>query len=162
MREPVIRLTHMFRSLGAQSDDGTYGFWPPDELGEFPLNAPTVFNFFPPDYVAPGAIALAGLFSPELKITTETTVISQANVVFETLYWNYPFTLDLTNEQNLSNDPAALVDNLNVKLMNGAMSSAMRQSVIDTITKLPAYDDWDRARSAVWLILNSPEYVVEK
>jgi hypothetical protein len=42
------------------------------------------------------------------------------------------------------------------------MSSAMRQALIDTINQMPADDDWERVRSAVWLVLNSPEYVVEK
>lgn len=162
LREPVMRLTHLFRALHIQPEDGVFAFWLPDEFGEQPLNAPTVFNFFPPDYVAPGSIALAGLFSPEFKITTETTVVAQANQVYEELFWQYPFPVDLTTEKNLAGTPATLVDHLNVKLMNGAMSSAMRQSLIDTITQVPASNKSERARSAVWLVLNSPEYVVEK
>jgi uncharacterized protein (DUF1800 family) len=161
LREPVLRLTHLYRSLGAHPSNGVFQFWIPDEFGEQPLNAPTVFNFFPPDYVAPGAIALAGLFSPEFKITTETTVVAQANQVYEALFWE-DIPLDLTTAESLSSDPAALVDHLNVQLMNGAMSSAMRQSLIDTISQMPVWDDWERTRSAIWLILNSPEYVVEK
>ncbi len=161
LREPVLRLTHLYRALHGQPSDGIFSFWIPDEFGEQPLNSPTVFNFFTPDYVAPGAIALAGLFSPELKITTEKTVVAQANQVYEALFWE-DIPLDLSTEETLSNDAAALVDLLNVKLMNGAMSSAMRQTLIDTINQMPVDDDWERARAAVWLVLNSPEYVVEK
>jgi uncharacterized protein (DUF1800 family) len=161
LREPVLRLTHLYRSLGAHPSDGIFAFWIPDEFGEQPLNSPTVFNFFTPDYVAPGGIALAGLYSPEFKITTETTVVAQANQVYEALFWE-DIPLDFSAEDALSNNPSALVDLLNVKLMNGAMSSAMRQALIDTINQMPADDDWERVRSAVWLVLNSPEYVVEK
>ena len=46
--------------------------------------------------------------------------------------------------------------------MNGAMSSAMRTVLIETITALPAGDPKERSLSALWLVLNSPEYLVEK
>jgi hypothetical protein len=43
------------------------------------LNAPTVFNFFFPDYKYPGALATAGLTTPEFQLTSDTTVMFQMN-----------------------------------------------------------------------------------
>lgn len=161
LKEPVLRLTEFYRSVTATPENGIYSFWLEDSFGQEPFHSPTVFNFFSPDYAAPGAIATAGLVSPEFQITTETTVVEQANTMYAALFWGIvPY--DLGPEELLADNPAALVDHLNVKLMNGAMSSGMRQILIETINLLPAYDEKERALSAYWLVVNSPEYLVEK
>jgi uncharacterized protein (DUF1800 family) len=160
-KEPVIRLTNLYRSITNNPNHGIYSFWLADEFGQRPFDSPTVFNFFTPDYVSPGMIASAGLVSPEFQITTETTVVEQTNTIYAALYWQ-DIPLDLSQEQALASDPAALVDHFNLTLMNGAMSSAMRQVLIDTITQLPSDDPQERVQSALWLILNSPECVIEK
>jgi uncharacterized protein (DUF1800 family) len=160
-KEPVLRLTGFYRSVPASPENGIYSFWLADEFGQQPFNSPTVFNFFSPDYAAAGAIASAGLVSPEFQITTETTVVEQANTMYAALFWQN-IQLDLGPEETLASDPAALIDHLNYKLMNGAMSSAMRTILIETITQLPAEDLKERSLSAFWLILNSPEYLIEK
>ena len=49
------------------------------DLGQTPLRAPTVFNFFLPDYQHPGGLADAGLITPEFQLSSETNVINQAN-----------------------------------------------------------------------------------
>ena len=55
-----------------------------------------------------------------------------------------------------------LVDHLNRVLMASSMSSDMRTILINTITQIPVDNPEERVRSALWLVLNSPEYVVEK
>ena len=110
---------------------------------------------------APGAIALAGLASPEFQITTETTVVEQANTVYAALFWQ-DIPLDLSFEESLAGDPSALVDYLNRVFMSSAMSTQMRAVLIDTIGQIAAANPQERVRSALWLILNSPEYVIEK
>jgi uncharacterized protein (DUF1800 family) len=161
LKEPAIRLTNLYRALTSNPTNGIYSFWLADEFGQEPLHSPTVFNFFTPDYVSPGAIAQAGLVSPEFQITTETTIVEQANTIYAALFWqNIP--LDFSREETLAGDPTALVDHFNYLLMNGAMSSAMRTILINTVSQLPADDPDQRIESTLWLILNSPEYVVEK
>ena len=51
------------------------------QLGQSPLAAPSVFNFFHPDYTVPGGIANAGLFVPEFEITNEVQVVNYTNFV---------------------------------------------------------------------------------
>src|SRR5205085_1841882 len=161
LKEPALRLTSLYRGLSNTPADGVYSFWLADEFGQIPLFSPTVFNFFSPDYSAPGAIALAGLASPEFQITTETTVVEQANTIYAALFWQ-DIPLDLSFEETMAADPSALVDYLNRVFMSGAMSSEMRTVLTDTITKLPADDAEQRVLSALWLVLNSPEYVIDK
>ena len=52
---------------------------PAYSLAQTPLNSPTVFNFFFPDYKFPGALATAGLTTPEFQLTSDTTVAFQMN-----------------------------------------------------------------------------------
>lgn len=160
-REPVLRLTNLLRAFHATSADNIFSVYLSEEFGQTPLQSPTVFNFFSPDYAVPGAIAANGLKSPEFQITTETTVIEQANKLYSAIY-NPDYPLDLTMEINLASSPAALIDHLNAKMMNGTMTSAMRAVLIDTIGQISASNPEARATSAIYLIVNSPEYVVDK
>src|SRR5439155_1061939 len=48
-------------------------------LAQTPLNSPTVFNFFFPDYKFPGILGSAGLTTPEFQLTSDTTVMWQMN-----------------------------------------------------------------------------------
>ena len=56
------------------------------DLGQTPLRAPTVFNFFEPDYQFPGALSANGLITPEFQISSDTNVIRQANFLFGGIY----------------------------------------------------------------------------
>lgn len=64
-------------------------------LDQTPLNSPTVFNFFLPDFKFPGALASQGITTPEFQETAETSVVRQANYLYEGLY--YP-----TNQNSFS------------------------------------------------------------
>ncbi|MEM9478200.1 MAG: DUF1800 family protein [Verrucomicrobiota bacterium] len=55
-------------------------------LQQSPLAAPTVFNWFLPDFRPDGPISNAALVAPEFQITTETSVIQAVNY-FWTVTW---------------------------------------------------------------------------
>jgi hypothetical protein len=54
-----------------------------------PLGAPTVFNFYEPDYRQPGEVTEAGLYSPELQIIHEVTSVATSNDLFARLCSGY-------------------------------------------------------------------------
>ena len=118
-REPVIRVTTLLRAFRASSPSGKFSLRGANTaLGQEAMHSPTVFNFFTPDYSAPGPIAAAGLKSPEFEITTETTVITIANYLRNGIYVylgpsNDRITLNLATEQALAANPDQLVDHLN-------------------------------------------------
>lgn len=56
------------------------------DLGQSPLNSPTVFNFFLPDFKFPGALASQGITTPEFQDTAETTVVRQSNFIYNGLF----------------------------------------------------------------------------
>jgi uncharacterized protein (DUF1800 family) len=167
-REPVIRLTNLLRAFNATSPSGKYSVRNAyNNLAEEAMHSPTVFNFFEPDYSAPGAIAAAGLKSPEFEITTDTTVISIANYLRNAIYASLGpssdrITLSLASEQTRAADPAGLVDHLNSLLMAGGMSSNTRTILINALNQIPATNTLERVRTAIYLVVNSPEFVVDK
>jgi len=177
-REPVVRYTNLLRAFHASAANGVYYFpYPQDSLGQIPLDSPTVFNFFEPNYVQPGAIATAGLVAPEFQITTDTTVVTSINYLRSLIYRNLDTTgVDLTRlvlnwtsaELNLANTPTALVDMLNTRLMSGQMPTDMRTAIITRVSSItisatdPNPGLLSRARTAAYLIVASPQFNIER
>ena len=167
-REPVVRVTNLLRAFSATSPSGKYSVRSAyANLAEEAMHSPTVFNFFGPDYSAPGAIAAAGLKSPEFEITTDTTVISTANYLRNAIYTGLGpsadrITLTVSPEQARASDPAALVDHLNTVLMAGGMSTNMRTILINAVTQIPSSNTLERVRTAIYLVVNSPEFAIDK
>ncbi|HYJ07204.1 MAG TPA: DUF1800 family protein, partial [Chthoniobacterales bacterium] len=167
-REPVLRLTNLLRAFNASSPDGKFSIRNANaNLGQEAMHSPTVFNFFSPDYSAPGAIAEAGLKSPELEITNETTVVTVANYLRTGINGGLGpstarVTLNLSNEIAMAANPTQLVDHLNTLLMAGNMSPAMRTILINAVTQIPGTNPTERTRTALYLVINSPEYTVDK
>jgi uncharacterized protein (DUF1800 family) len=174
-REPIIRLTNLLRAFNASSPNGTFSIRnsvsPTDtSLAQEPMSSPTVFNFFSPDYQAPGAVAQAGLYSPEFQLTTEVVVATVANFLNRAIYTflglnTNKITLHLSLELSLANNPTDLVDHLNYLLMAGNMSPAMRTTLINAVTSIPATNlagRTERVRTAIYLVVNSPEFVIDK
>src|SRR2546421_2816415 len=172
-REPVLRVTNLLRAFNATSPSGKYSVRNAyANLAEEAMHSPTVFNFFSPDYSAPGAIAAAGVKSPEFEITTATTVVAAANFLRTPIYTalgpsSDRITLNLSppngiNYITLAANPSQLVDQLNTVLMASGMSSSTRHILINAVTQIPSNNPTERVRTAIYLVVNSPEFVVDK
>jgi Protein of unknown function (DUF1800) len=179
LREPILRVTALFRAFGAQpgSTGGTRLTSPETSLLQRPLGAPSVFNFYEPDYQAPGEITQLGLFSPELQITSESTTVSVADQLYGVVFAGYstasatqtPFSLPVGVHlppaviDALPTDATQLVDLLNTQLMYGAMSSTMRGKLISLLTgPMASADARRKALSTIHLILISPEFAAQR
>lgn len=101
LREPDIRLTHLWRAMAAQHvcgqdavDSGSgityyylnpyryggYSVWNPEyDYEQAPLRSPTVFNFFKPGYSPPGELTANHLVGPEFQITTDSSITNTVN-----------------------------------------------------------------------------------
>ncbi len=167
LREPVLRVTGLLRAFEASTPTGKYSITGLSALGQIPLRAPSVFNFFSPDYQAPGPIAVAHLKSPEFQITTETTVVTIANYLRNAINTGLGAaenrtTLNLSYENSIAGNSAQLVDHLDVLLMSSAMTPEMRTIVVNTVNRIAATNPTERVRTAIYLIVTSPEYVIQK
>jgi uncharacterized protein (DUF1800 family) len=169
VREPVVRFVTLLRALGARPPaDGRFRYyWIGSAewgLNQAPLSAPTVFNFFDPSYAQPGAIADAGLVSPELQITNETSVFGTANYLHWVLFDggaddNTNITLDWSYLTSAAND-AQLLDRVTLLFYGGRLSSQTRTILAQALAD-PDFptDPVYRAQTLVWLVALSPEFV---
>ncbi len=172
--EPVLRTTKTMRAFASTPFTASgllkapfYNF--DNTFGQTPLRAQTVFNFYTPDYAAPGEIASAGLNSPEFEITIETTVISTANFL-RTLIYNgqgvgtEKVNLDLSAYTSLaSTNPSLLIDQLNVLLMAGQLDAGAKAEILTAVTAVSAADGGtNRVRAAVYLLTTSPQFSTQR
>jgi len=170
LREPMIRVTATLRAFNGRAASGRYRAVTnlDGTMGQAPFRSPTVFNFFLPDYARPGIVAEGGLVSPEFQIATETTVVNGHNTIRDLVYRGYGpsdanlVRLDLSAEEGVAANPAALLDRLNVLLFGGQLSQATRDIVLEAVNRVAANQPANRARMAINLLLNSPEYQVQK
>ena len=186
LREPLLKATHLWRALAGRSSGGRVAnlrTYPTIEnlYGQAPLRSPTVFNFFKPDFQQPGEVQDRGLHSPEFQILSDTMVVATPNDLFHQIFCDYtdsdacwgsddPATLQMNEARDAAlaaSDPAALVDAYNDLLMSGQMSPFMRD-VLVTRLNLLTEDNYGqdlgrtRVQHALYLILNSPEYSIQK
>lgn len=192
VRELMLRLVHWARSFGATSKAGSWkvGNLSSSEwsLGQSPLRAPSVFNYYRPGFVPPGTpLAARGVTAPEFQTINETTVGSYINhmqyVLQEGIYVSSPDALEAyptngswepdivsayTRQLQLVNDPPALVDHLALLLCAGQLSAATRQTIVTALQavwidpKAPAEGRRNRVGAAIFLIMASAEYLIQK
>ncbi|MCX6954959.1 MAG: DUF1800 family protein [Verrucomicrobia bacterium] len=142
-------------------------------IAEAALRSTTVFNFYHSDYVLPGPLASAGLVAPEFEITDDNFAILVPNYLrtfvngtttgVAATIQPYVVTLNTTYEQTLVSNPTALIDHLNNVLCAGSLTSAARTRIVSALAAVPtATTTEDRAKTAIFLVLTSPNASVQK
>ena len=158
-------------------------------LSQSPLRSPTVFNFFYPGYEFPGALASAGLTTPEFQLTTDSGVAAQMNFIEGGILNNTGNTNGLSSFTSgngsivLDLDPwmtsaytsnagiPMLVSNLDTLLVAGQLSAAAQTNIIGYVANtnnfpfsaVPTQTQMrDRVRAVVHLIASSPDYIIQK
>lgn len=162
LREPVLYITNLLRGLGVQASDpnafasSLQGFG--TNMGQRVMYSPSVFNYFSPDYVIPGAT----IFGPEFQtLTTATTVIRQNfadSVVRNALSGGT--LIDLTRLSNLAGNPQQLVDTLDAIFTHGALPATDKSAIVTAVNAVSASNPQARARVAVYLVTSSSQYQV--
>jgi len=167
LKEPLVRATALLRAFGGGSDNGRISISNPETLlAEAALRAPTVFNFFEPDFVKPGDLAAAGLYAPEYEILTATTAITIPNFLYTYIYNTRSVTtigLKLDDLLPLARTPQPLVDQLNLVLGGGTISKAVTDRIVSVLTAMPnGTTDLEKVRSAIYLVATSPDGAIQK
>jgi len=204
LREPLLRITHFWRAMGARhqcgtadplyangdyanapyryagydlaygTDDTIYG----NGVGQAPIKADTVFNFFKPGYVPGGEMAAAGLLGPEFQINTDTLISNSTNAIFSFYASGFdvsdapacsgygpPGEVAIDRSSDIAfltaNGNAALIDRYNKLFMSGQMSPFMRQALLNYLNSLGGSSK-QRVNALLMLILTSPEYMIQK
>ncbi|AMC35061.1 DUF1800 domain-containing protein [Janthinobacterium sp. B9-8] len=165
-REPMIRLAQLIRTLDYKSPDGAWRLGntndPAWRIGQVPLGASSVFNFFRPGYAPPGSeLAKQGLVAPEMQIVSEISTIVLINYLYNLLIDSRSSTLRTYNDANgtsqsdiketglslflddenaLADRPDALLERFNILFACGQLSAGVKTAIINSISKLPISD----------------------
>jgi uncharacterized protein (DUF1800 family) len=158
LREPILFVTGFLRAFGGRSDGSDLIYFT-SSMRQIPLQAPSVFNYYPPDYQVPGTRALG----PEFMLHAGPALIAKANFVnaYVSGSWGPTVSVDLSGLEPLAGDPARLVDAIDRRLMRSMMSPEMRQALITVVASCAGDDVVGRVRTAVYLAATSSQYQVQ-
>lgn len=214
VKEPVLKLTALLRLLQAGSsiplgrstdeaingldyaqadrfDDGATlmraGTLP---IGQYPLRAPSVFNFFSPDFTPSGVLSRNSLVSPELQLITESQLFNNFNTLHALLLndqfyrsnqfvkFNIHFSLDQlkiridfsrledlwdTTEGSEEAKAAAVVDYLDFYLNAGQLAAAPANLTrAAMISNIAGATGQDRFDLAIYAAGNAPGFQLQK
>jgi uncharacterized protein (DUF1800 family) len=169
LKEPLLRLTEIYRAFNAASAEGRYPYFNPENsLAQAALRSPTVFNFFEPGYVEPGSLAAAGLYAPEFQITTASTVVSVPNLYYGTIYTpSSPsastVVLNLSSLTANATNPTAMIGTLNQLLCANEMSSQTQTYIESELKSLPSSTTaLALAQAALYLTVTSPDAAIQR
>jgi len=105
LRSPLLRYTQMMKGLKVESDTEIFfnaGGLYEDFAGQAPLSAPSVFNFYSPDYVPNADFAYDNLVGPEYQILNSFSSSNYVNymlLAFMKDYVNDRFSLTGTDKE---------------------------------------------------------------
>jgi len=206
LREPVLRITHFWRAMSARHQCGAINYANGDYansgpgsayryagynlaygindtiygngVGQAPIKADSVFNFFKPGFVPAGEMASLGLLGPEFQINTDTLISNSTNAIFGFYGPGYdasdspacsgygpPGEVAISRASDMAylgaNGNAALIDRYNTLFMSGQMSPFMRQTLLTALNAVGG-STRQRVSTVLMLILSSPEYMIQK
>ena len=171
-KEPLIRLTGLWRAYNAKAASGQYRIGNINAaFGQGPLQSPSVFNFFSPFYAPPGELSDQGRVSPEMQIATEYQNTTATNTFYNVIFaWNSTaqnlpanaIVLDYSAEVALAGDSEALVNRIAEKMLGGQISATLKAEAKAAIERVPATNAGQRVSEALYLVATSPEYVVQR
>ena len=176
LREPVMLVTNLARQFDVRSFDRTAqsdGVLTAETspMGQVAFMSPSVFNYYPPDYVVPGT----SINGPEYALFTTGTAVSRINFINALVFNGVPVNPErrVTAGTSLgfadleaiaAADPTGndLMNVLNIRMMHGAMSQQMRSTILNAILTVPASNPLLRVKRAVYLVATSSQYQVQR
>ena len=175
LREPMLRFTQWARTFGAKSTADTWKVGDlgnsATQLGQSPLRAPSVFNFFRPGYVPPSTALTAGAVAPEFQLVTESSVGGYLNFMTGVIVNGLnsgDITAPYLAELALVTDAAALVQRVNLLMAAGQLSAATQTLIVTALNATPvtaistAAIKRNRVAAAVLMVMASAEYLIQK
>lgn len=168
LREPVLRLTGWARAFKASSPSSAWAIGdtsnPSNRLGQAKGHSPSVFNFYRPGYAPPGtSLASSGLVAPEFQITNEQSVIGYVNFMYGLIANGIgDVKADYAAMLTLAADSKTLVDEVNLILAAGQLSSATQASIraaVDSVSATATNGPINRVGIAILLTMASPDYL---
>ena len=197
LKDPLIRLVNLDRMFALKQEDPDALGWPRGlhsynfsyfrSLGQMPMDAPSVFNFYSPFYSPRGELTENDLVSPAFQLFDMQTTVAGSNLIWEGLqfdgdHWTEwhlwyddeegeshrmgSYVPDYADYLELADVPEDLVARLNLVMCYGRMTDNARRLLEQRVGQIDHGEDDDdrrhrRVAFAVWYIANLPEFNVE-
>ncbi len=178
MREPITRMTHFWRALDVQIlAEMLVFYYLQEDIGQAPLTAPSVFNFFPADY-APEELSDLDLIAPETKFNDESSLTTLMNFfwghIYEGVYENttqesskrwrlysqYQPYVDLLSQVD---GTSLIIERINTLFTYGQMSTGLQQVITELIEDMKVDTNHHKMMAYVMmLVFMSPEFCVQR
>ncbi|WEM43632.1 DUF1800 domain-containing protein [Photobacterium sp. DA100] len=144
VKEPVIAMTNLCRALNVKSNDPRRWWDFPglqSNFGQAPLQAPSVFNFYEPDYAPKGEIANKELTAPEFNIHSMDSMRRISNkmwglILSHRLTGVEQWTWDRSPLENRVDKPEEYMAWINERIFFGLMSDELHQYIEDLLIKM--------------------------
>ena len=162
-----------------------------DKTEQKPMYANTVFNFFTPDYMPDGVLKDAGKVAPEFQLLSSQTLTGYFNALNSWLIDDDPieyyglfsgetykpnqeprFNITLDYPLTRNDKVPQLLDKYNLILTHGKLSAESLAIIGTAIKSMPYVQDangvpatteaFRRTRMAIFLIMSSPDYLINK
>ena len=183
LREPMVRYTHASRAFNAASEEGTFR----NRMDDFynltfqrPLGSPSVFNFFQSNYQPIGSVEENNLVAPEFQITNSVSIMGYGNELHDWVMRDYDVmqhsdifrgeattnyhrvNLDLSHEIQLGEEGKIdeLIERLDLVLTHGQMTDKTKGIIKKAISDFPEHRAYMRGRTAIFLTMMSPDYLI--
>lgn len=178
VKEPLLRLLQVWRAFDvrpAEASAPNYVVYADhllsidDTLGQAPLRANSVFNFFAPKY-SPAGTTLA---APEMQILTEANLASTNDMFHDLVFTDNvqsgsnrpsPSLIDFSTEIDLAADLDDLIGHLNTVLFGGTMPEVIGTVIGQHLSAIPtdAEGRYLRATEAIFICVASPAFMVQR
>jgi uncharacterized protein (DUF1800 family) len=175
VKEPILLLTSLARLIGMGGDG--YALYARDtQLGQPVFRAPSVFNFYPPDYPLPLSSTLV---SPASKLMSLPFIVARHNVVYDwtigALSARSEFaasagagttgaSLDWSSWEAL--DVEAQIDRIDLLMFNRTLSmaqkAALRGAANAVANSVPVTQARARAQAMLYVAASSPLFQVDR
>ncbi len=158
LMDPILNTIALGRALDAQITDPGQFQYILFNLGQHTLTPNSVFSFYSPLAPLPGN---PGLYGPEFMLFAPALAVQRASFSWSliTNQFGSAFSVNLAPFIALANNPAALVELVNQKVLHGRMSPELRAELITAPQALS--DSAQRAYGAIYLAAISSEFVVQ-
>lgn len=143
-------------------------------LAQSPMRSPSVFNFFRPGYVPPGGdMSTASVTAPEFQLCNEVTVAAYLNLIKGLIdVGRYDVVANYSaSDLALTDTPAEFVNRYSLLLTADSLSPTTKRWIVEAITGITGSrtsnsvtisQQLDRLKVTVFLIMATPEYMVQK
>ncbi len=165
LKDPILHTVSLIRALGGKVIDSSALstlFNRYAGLGQMPLNAPSVFNFYSPLTLLPGR---TDLYGPEFQIYGPSQAVARENFVYNLISGTNGLDtmvkIDLTPFVNVAADARKLVNLVDTTLMQGRMSLAAYQAIVEALG-VAGSDSTQRAITALYLTAITADFAVNE